>query len=108
MAEPLALPPLRPRPPRPRPPPRAAVDTAPPPPPACTFVPASSRSWPSVTIVWPALQALFDHDVVADALADADRLLIDGAVALHDEDELAVLSGLHGLARARRARAESS
>ena len=36
---------------------------------------------------------------LADALADGDRRLIDGAVPLHREDELAVLSRLHGLAR---------
>ena len=52
-----------------------------------------------MTTVWPGLQALFDHDVFADALADRDRLLVDGVVRFDEEDELSVLAGLHGLAR---------
>ena len=32
-----------------------------------------------------------------DALRDRDRTLLDGRIVLDDEDELAVLAGLHGL-----------
>src|SRR5947208_9311173 len=45
------------------------------------------------------VQAFFNHDVVADALADGDCLLIHRAVILHDEHELAFLSRLHRLTR---------
>src|SRR3974377_1040376 len=44
-------------------------------------------------------QALHDDDIVADAQAGRDRLLIDRAIALDHEDKLAVLPRLHGLVR---------
>ena len=45
------------------------------------------------------VQALLDHDVFADPLPDGDGLLRHGVVRLDEEHELAVLPGLHRLAR---------
>ena len=65
-----------------------------------TFVPCSRRSWPSVTTVSPGFSPFSITHVVVHVLArDGHGPLIDGGVRFHDEDELAVLAGLHGLLR---------
>ena len=43
------------------------------------------------------LQTLFHHDIVGHALPRGDRALLDRGIVLHDENVLAILSGLHGL-----------
>ena len=45
------------------------------------------------------LDAALDHHVLIEFLRDLDRALLDGRILLHDEDELAVLAGLHRLRR---------
>src|SRR5439155_25879060 len=41
--------------------------------------------------------SLINDDVFADPLTDRDRALLDGRILFDDEDELAVLAGLHRL-----------
>ena len=61
-----------------------------------TRLPGTSRRWPSVTTVSPAVESLLDHRLGAGEPRDGDRPQLHGLVRLDDVDVVAVRTRLDG------------